>query len=172
MKQLLLAAIMIILSGCSAKYDKTVGKVDREKFMGDWYVMAGRFTALETDVYNSIETYIWNEKENRIDVDFRYNKGGFDGPLKKHPQKAWIVSEDNSRWKVQPFWPLKFDYLIIGLDPDYRWTAIGVPSEKYLWIMSRDPKFSRNEIDQVLKILEKSGYNTSDIEFVQHKYTK
>lgn len=163
---------MMFFSACSAKYDKTVGQVDRDKFMGDWYVMAGRFTALETDVYNGVETYTWNEKESRIDIDFSYNKGGFDGPLKKYPQKAWIVSDDNSRWKVQPFWPLKFDYLIIGLAPDYRWTAIGVPSGKYLWIMSKDPKFSKNEIDQVLKILEKSGYNTSDLEYVQHKSTK
>lgn len=164
--------MMIIFGACSAKYDKTVPQVDRDKFMGDWYVMAGRFTALETNVYNAVETYTWNEIENRIDVDFRYNKGGFEGPLKKFPQKAWIVNANNTRWKVQPFWPLKFDYLIIGLDPDYRWTAIGVPSKKYLWIMSRDPNFSRNEIDQVLKTLEKAGYDTADIEFVQHKSTK
>lgn len=162
--------VMSFLVACSAKYEKTVDHVDRDKFMGDWYVMAGRFTAFEKEVHNSIETYVWNEKEQRIDIDFRYNKGGFDGPLKKYPQKAWIVSKNNARWKVQPFWPLKFDYLVIGLAADYRWTAIGVPNQKYLWIMSKDPTFSKAEIDQVLENLKKNGYDTSDIEFVPHKY--
>ncbi len=162
----------MIITACSQKYDKTVSFVDRDKFMGDWYVMAGRFTPLETEVFNAIERYSWNEKEKRIEVDFRYNKGSLNGPLKKYPQKAWIVSDNNARWKVQPFWPLKFDYLVIGLAPDYRWTAIGVPNQKYLWIMSRDPKFTHEEIDQVLKSLKESGYNTAEVEFVQHGPTK
>ncbi len=157
-----------LLTACAPKYDKTVSHVDRNKFMGDWYVMAGRFTPLETDVYNSIETYSWNEKEKRIDIDFRYNKGGFKGPLKKLPQKAWIVSKNNARWKVQPFWPLKFDYLVIGLSDDYRWTAISVPNKKYLWIMSKDPRVSKEEIQGVLKTLESEGYDTSAIVYVPH----
>ncbi len=170
MKTLAVIMLSMIFSSCSPKYDKTVDKVDRDRFMGDWYVMAGRFTALESDVYNSIETYSWNTKEERIDVDFRFNKGGFNGELKKYPQKAWIVSENNARWKVQPFWPLKFDYSVIALDPDYRWTAIGVPNQKYLWVMSKDPKFTREETDAVLKKLKDGGYDTSSIEYVQHKY--
>lgn len=168
--KLIQLVLMGLLFACSPKYDKTVDHVDRDKFMGNWYVMAGRFTALESDVYNSIESYSWNEKEKRIDIDFRFNKGGFDGPLKKYPQKAWIESENNARWKVQPFWPLKFDYLVIGLAQDYRWTVIGVPNQKYLWIMSKDPTFTKSETEQVLEMVKKSGYDTSDIVFVPHKY--
>lgn len=170
MKNLILAGMLMFFNACSAKYDKTVPHVDRDRFMGNWYVMAGRFTALENDVYNSIETYKWNEEEKRIDVDFRFNKGSFDGPLKKYPQKAWIVSENNARWKVQPFWPLKFDYLVIGLDPDYKWTAIGVPNEKYLWIMSRDPAMPKTEVDSILSTIKANGYDISDIEYVRHRY--
>ena len=168
--KLIQLVLMGLLFACSPKYDKTVDHVDRDKFMGNWYVMAGRFTALESDVYNSIEAYSWNEKEKRIDIDFRFNKGGFDGPLKKYPQKAWIESENNARWKVQPFWPLKFDYLVIGLAQDYRWTVIGVPNQKYLWIMSKDPAFTKQETEQVVEMVKKSGYDTSDIVFVPHKY--
>lgn len=168
--KLLQVVIMGLLFGCSPKYEKTVETVDRDKFMGNWYVMAGRFTAIETEVHNSIETYSWNEKEKRIDIDFRFNKGSFEGPLKKYPQKAWIMSSNNARWEVQPFWPLRFDYLVIGLAADYRWTAIGVPNQKYLWIMSKDPNFTRAETDLVLETIKKNGYDTSDIVFVPHKY--
>lgn len=169
MKKIVIPSLLTILSACSSpKYNKTVAHVDRDKFMGNWHVMAGRFTPVEKDVYNSIETYKWNEKEKRIDIDFRYNKGGFDGELKKYPQKAWIESSNNARWKVQPFWPLKFDYLVIGLADDYRWTAIGVPNEKYLWIMSKDPRFSQDEVKAALKTVQDTGYDVSNIEYVPH----
>ncbi len=168
MKRLLLPLFAVILTACSPKYDKTVTYVERDRFMGKWYVMAGRFTAAEKDAVNSVETYTWNEEEKRIDIDFRFNKGGPDGELKKIPQKAWIVSKDNAHWKVQPFWPFKFDLLILGLDTGYNWTAIGVPDQKYLWIMSRAPSFSRKAIDQILLNLKKKGYDISGIKYVDH----
>lgn len=152
-----------------ARYDKTVSYVDRDRFMGNWYVQAGRFTALEKNVFNSVERYSWNSKNNRIDIDFSYNKGSLDGPKKSIPQKAWIVDTNtNATWKVSPFWPIKFDYLVIALDENYEWTAIGVPSEAYLWIMSRSPKFSKAKVDEILKSLASEGYDTEKIVFVEH----
>lgn len=169
MRKLLPLVLAVLATSCSAKYDKTVDHVDRDRFMGKWFVQAGRFTFLEKDVTNAVEAYTWSEKEERIDIDFHFNQKTFDGPLKSYPQKAWIVSENNARWKVQPFWPLKFSYLVIGLDPDYQWTAIGVPDEKYLWIMSRDPHFSRENIQRVLDQVESTGYDVTDVEFVPHE---
>ncbi len=161
------------LLGCSHSFDRTVKNVELDRFMGSWYVQAGRFTAFEKDPFNAIETYTWNEKEDRIDIDFRYNKGDFDGELKKMPQKAWIYNTDtNAHWKVRPFWPLSFSYLIIALDPNYEWTAIGVPNEKYLWIMSRNPHMTKAKTDEILSVLEKMGYAVNDIEYVKHSKKK
>jgi apolipoprotein D and lipocalin family protein len=82
---------LITLGGCSSMgYKKTVNKVDIDKFMGKWYVIAARGTYFESDAYNSVEVYSWNEKEDRIDIDFTYRDGSFDGKLKDIPQKAWI----------------------------------------------------------------------------------
>lgn len=160
------------LIGCSSDtYNKTVDYVDRDRFMQDWHVIAGRFTMFEKDVYNSIEGYTWNEKEQRIDINFRYNKGALDGPLKKIPQTAWIENKKtNAHWKVKPGWwfPIKLDYLVIGLDSNYEWTAIGVPSEKYLWIMSPNPQFPKDRIPAILEQLAQSGYDVKDIVYVEH----
>ena len=137
--------------------------------MGDWYVMAGRFTFLEKGAYNAVESYKWNQKKQRIDIKFRMNQGSPTGPVKKIPQKAWITNEQtNATWKVQPWWPLKFSYLVIALDPDYQWTAIGVPDEDYLWIMSRSPDMKREEVDRILDKIRREGYNTADITYVEH----
>lgn len=157
------------LLGCSHDYTKTVSNVDIERFMGPWNVQAGRFTSFEKDPYNSVEAYTWNEDENRIDVDFHYNQGGFNGPLKKIPQKAFIEDkETNAHWKVQVWWPLRFSYLIIALDPNYEWTAVGVPSQKYLWIMSRNPHLPKETLDMIIKELDSKGYSTKDLQYVQH----
>lgn len=170
MMKLVIFFISMIASACSTSgYYKTVDSVDLPKFMGDWYVLAGRFTFLETGVNNAIERYKWNEKENRIDVDFTYNKGSLKGELKSIPQKAWIDDKTtNAHWKVSPFWPLKFDYLVIDLASDYSWTAIGVPSQKYLWIMSRSRKDAEATVQNAVKRLQEKGYNVENLVLVPH----
>ena len=163
---------MLLSTSCSTgAFMKTVDQVDTQRFMGTWYVLAGRFTFLEKNVHNGVERYTWNEKENRIDVDFTYRKGSFDGAIKSSPQKAWV--EDNlthSRWKVSPFWPLKFDYLILDLASDYSWTAIGVPNQKYLWIMARDWKNPDPIIKEAVSRLQAKGYDTQDLVIVPHQW--
>jgi len=146
---------------------KTVSHVDRARFMGDWYVQAGRFTPLEKDVTNALEKYTWNAEKERIEIDFSYNQGSFTGPVKKIPQKGYIQNkETNAHWKVSPLWPLKFDYLIVALDPDYQWTAIGVPSQKYLWVMTREVQMPKEKLDQVLKMIEAEGYPVDNLTMV------
>jgi apolipoprotein D and lipocalin family protein len=152
-------------------YEETVDYLDIPQFMGKWYVIGGRLTFMESGAHNAIEIYSWNEAEDRIDVDFQFNKDSFDGKLKKIPQKAWIQDRStNATWKVSPFWPLKFDYLVIDLDENYKWVAIGVPSENYLWIMSRDSNMDDELFDQIISRLNNKGYNTKEIKRVPQKW--
>ena len=163
------ATLSPLSMGCAHGFDKTVAHVDRDRFMGSWYVMAGRFTSFEKNVFNSIEKYTWLEDKQRIQIDFSYNKGSLTGPVKKIPQTGWIVNhETNATWKISPFWPLKFTYLIIGLDPNYEWTAIGVPNQNYLWIMAKDPKISPLKIQEAIQYVASIGYSIEDLEYVKH----
>lgn len=151
---------------------KTVEKLELSRFMGRWYVLAGRFTSFEKEVHNAVETYTWNEKKERIDIGFTYNKGSLEGPVKSIPQKGWVYNTTtNSHWKVSPFWPLKFDYLVVGLAPDYSWTAIGVPNGDYLWIMARSPESADQTVDQALSALRAIGYPTQNLVRVPHGAT-
>jgi apolipoprotein D and lipocalin family protein len=169
MKQYLFIFFIFVTSCSTTSYMNTVDKVEIPKFMGDWYVLAGRFTFLEKNVHNAIERYTWNEKENRIDVGFTYNKGSLQGEVKSLPQKAWIYnSKTNAHWKVSPLWPFKFDYLVIDLADDYSWTAIGVPSQNYLWIMARSPKNPELTVKEAIERLQAKGYNTENIVIVPH----
>ena len=169
---------LLPLLSCTSKADKKYGplktietKVDIPKFMGTWYVIANIPTFLEVGAHNAVETYTWNEKENRIDIGFTFNQDSFDGKVKSIPQKGWIYNKStNAEWRVQPFWPLKFAYLIIDLAPDYSYTVISVPNRSYIWIMARTPT-----MDETLykKIIEKAqnqwGFDISKIEKIPHK---
>ena len=130
--------ILTFIGGCSGmEYNRTVDYIDLDKFMGKWFVIAGRVTFLEKGAYNPIEQYTFNSEKNRIDIDFSFNKDSLSGPKKNIPQKAWVHNkETNAHWKVSPFWPLKLDYLVILNDENYEWTVIGVPSQRYLWLMA------------------------------------
>jgi apolipoprotein D and lipocalin family protein len=173
MKKILITLLFLMLNPHAYSFDKTVEYVDMNRFMGKWHVVAGRFTALEKNMFNAVETYKWNPVQNRIEIDFKYNMGSFTGPIKKIPQKGWIKnSTTNAHWIVSPFWPLKFDYLVIGLGDNYEWTAIGVPNEAYLWIMSRDPHMTKEQINGILHILEVDNYNIKNLVFVEHEPSK
>jgi apolipoprotein D and lipocalin family protein len=168
---LLFLSALPILSACSTLSFPTVPEVDLGRFMGTWYVAAGRFTMFETDVNNAVEIYRYDEKNKTIDIDFSYRKGSPAGKEKKVPQTGKIVEgSQNAHWLVSPFWPLKFDYLIIALAEDYSWTAIGVPNQKYLWIMTRKRDNSPEEVDHIIIHLKEIGYNVGDITFVPQKW--
>jgi apolipoprotein D and lipocalin family protein len=179
-----LLALISLLGGCSLKDQSqaplgikmkdlktpTVQNLDLTKFMGDWYVVAGRTTYFEKGAYNSLEQYTWNEAKQRIDINFSYNKGSLDGPKKVIPQKAWVFNnETNAHWKVQPIWPLKMDYLVLEIDPDYKWTAVGVPNQNYLWIMSREKQMNDELLNSIVKSLDQKNYNTKSIQRIEHR---
>jgi len=170
MKSLTKFLMITILMGCSSmNYNKTVTNLDIQKFMGEWHVIAGRFTFLEKGVHNGLEVYSWNEKENRIDIEFSYNKEYFQGERKTIAQKAWVENtHTNAHWKISPMWPLKLDYLVLELAKDYSWTVVGVPSGKYLWIMARDKKMSKDLLTKILEDLKGKGYPVNNIVMVPH----
>lgn len=167
LKYIILSAL---LTACAHDFDRTVSYVERDRFMGTWYVQAGRFTSFEDNAFNAVEKYQWDEKNKKIIIDFTFNQNSLNGPLKKIPQTAWITNEStNATWKVSPFWPLRFTYLIVALDEaNYEWTVIGVPNQKYLWIMSRNPEFSKEKTKEILNNISAIGYSVEDIVYVEH----
>ena len=110
----ILIIFTFLLTGCGEmQFRKTAKHVDISKFMGDWYVIAGRVTFLEKDAYNPLENYKYNIKKDIIDVTFTFNKNSLNGDLKTYTQIGEVINkETNAYWKVSPFWPLKLDYLV------------------------------------------------------------
>lgn len=61
------------------------------------------------------------------------------------------------------------DYNVLELSPDYRFALIGSKTDNYLWILSRTPQLSQDELDFLLKSAQSRGYDTSKLIWVEQK---
>ncbi|MDX9696392.1 MAG: lipocalin family protein, partial [Bacteroidales bacterium] len=75
--------------------------------------------------------------------------------------KAFVVkNSNNSKLKVQFFWPIKAKYWIIDLAEDYSYAVVGHPNRKYLWILSRTPQMDDATYQQIIDRLKEQEFNT------------
>lgn len=138
--------------------------------MGTWFVISNIPTFIEKNAHNAIEKYTWNEKEDRIDVDFSFNKDSFTGEKKEYPQKAFIYNKKTkAEWRIRPFWPIKFAYLIVDVAPDYSWTIIGVPNREHVWIMARTQTLPQDTYDSLVAKVKENLFDVSKLEKVPQK---
>jgi apolipoprotein D and lipocalin family protein len=160
---LLLLLLAAGLSACATSARKpplaSVRHVDLPRYMGDWRVIANVPYFAEKGCVDSIESYALRP-DGKIANWFRFRKGGFDAPQQRVDFVAEVVNQQtNAEWRVH-FAPLiSAAYVVVELDPDYRWVAVGHPSRRYGWIMARRPALPARTYQHILKRLEKHGYD-------------
>lgn len=165
--KLLLIFGVIVLGGCQLSSNlapiRTAVSVDLEKFAGDWYVIANIPTFIETEAYNAIESYA-DPVDGKIATTFSFNKGGFDGDRKTYKPTAFIrEGTGNAVWGMQFVWPIKAEYRIVFIDPDYEFTIIGRTKRDYVWLMARQPIIADSVYDRLVRIIEEEGYDLSKL---------
>jgi len=174
MRRLLAAtACLLLLPGCATVPKDplpTVPNVDLKRFMGDWYVIAHIPTFIEDEAYNAIERYDLNA-DGTIATTFTFREGGFDGAPKKYTPTGFVRDTvNNSTWGMQFVWPIKAEFLISYLDPDYTRTVIARNARDYVWIMARTPQIPEARYRDVLDHLAAQGYDISRIEPVPQRW--
>jgi len=171
-KRLLIMSILTsILSACATNNlpsIATVPQVDLPKFMGDWYVIAAIPTAIETEAYNAIENYKL-EADGTIATTFTFNKGNFDGKFKTYRPRGFVIENTgNALWGMQFIWPIKADFRIAYLDPNYTQTVIARNARDYVWIMARNPNMSVADYTKLKEFVAGLGYDTNKLRKVPH----
>lgn len=176
MKKLLnssLLGLCALLGGCASHGlppVSTVPQVDLPRFMGDWYVIACIPTAIETQAYNAIESYRLDE-DGTIDTTFTFRKGGFDGPKKEYNPRGFVVENSgNALWGMQFIWPIKADFRIAWLAPDYSSTVIARNARDYVWIMARTPTISDEHYKELTTFVESLGYDLEKLRKVPQQW--
>jgi apolipoprotein D and lipocalin family protein len=156
---------IFLLAGCQASLPplETVEKVELERFMGDWYVIANIPTFLEKGAFNAVESYHLDE-DGTIATSFTFRQDAFDGREKRYTPRGFVRNtQTNAEWGMQFVWPFKGDYRIIYLAEDYSMTVIGRNKRDYVWVMARSPSLPESEFDHAMRIIEEAGYDTSQV---------
>ena len=171
-KTIFLLFSILAMTGCASSLPplKTVEKVDLPRFMGPWYVIAAIPTFIETEAYNAVEDYQLRP-DGTIDTVFTFNKGGFDGPLKRYTPRGFVIDRvNNSTWGMQFIWPIKAEYLITYLNDDYSQTVIGRNRRDYVWIMARTPQIPAADYERLLADLTAQGYDLKKLRKVPQQW--
>jgi apolipoprotein D and lipocalin family protein len=168
-----LLLLLAFLTGCSTMPAQaplaTVRNVDLKRFMGDWYIIASIPTFIEKDAYAGIESYALNA-DGTVATTFTFRKGGFDGPQKRYTPKGFIVdTQTNATWGMRFIWPIKAEYLILDLAPDYSTTIIGRNKRDYLWIMARSPILTDDQYAALVRKAVSFGYDAALIRKVPQR---
>lgn len=168
-KPILILMYLGIAMGCQTmKPIHTVEKVDLERFMGDWYVIASIPTFIEKEAYNAVESYRLDD-DGTVATTFRFNKGSYDGSLKEYNPRGFIRDkQSNAVWGMQFVWPFKAEYRIIFLNDDYTQTVIGRTKRDYVWIMGRKNTIPTDDYAEILDFLRDQGYDTNALRVVPH----
>ncbi len=157
---LLLLTGLGLLAGCASQpstWPRTVDHVDLDRYMGTWHVIANIPNVLERGKLATADEYHLR-KDGDIAVTYHFRKG-FDRAPDAWHGKAWLPDpRDAARWKVRFLWPFTSDYLILALDPDYRYVMVGVPSRDLLWIMSRERDMPQTVYDRYVAQARAMGF--------------
>jgi apolipoprotein D and lipocalin family protein len=162
---LLVGGSVLGLAGCAATPKpvalRTVAHVDLTRYMGNWYVIANIPYVLENGKVASYDTYA-PRADGRMNNVFTFRKGSFSAPEKSWHGVAWVVNkESNAEWRVRFLWPLYTTYLVLELDPDYRWAVVATPGHKLLWVLARDRSLDAPTYAAILQRIAAQGYDVN-----------
>lgn len=165
---------MLALAACQQMPERpahTVERVDLERFMGSWFVIAHIPLWPERNAWNGVEHY-QRLDEDRIRTTFTFREGGPDGELKRYTPTAFLGDDgDDATWKMQFLWPFRADFRIVWLSEDYHHTIIGRQKRDHAWIMARTPEISEADYREMVNYLQVQGYPVDQLRRVPQQWS-
>jgi apolipoprotein D and lipocalin family protein len=144
--------------------DKSVVKdFDINRYLGTWYEIARYDHSFERGLVGVTANYSL-ERNGRIKVINRGYRDSLSGKMSEAVGKAKIADQDEpSRLKVSFFLFFYADYNVMELDEDYQWAVVGSKSDKYLWILAREPRIDDRLYDTILEKIKRRGYDATKL---------
>jgi apolipoprotein D and lipocalin family protein len=143
-----------------------VPHVDLQRYAGDWYVIASIPTWVEKGGQNAKERYTL-EADGTLPTTFSFNAGAPDGPLKTYHSTAHVLdTATNAVWVEQYVWPIRADYRISWLAPDYSEVVVTREKRDYVWIMARTPAIPDADLARLTAFVASQGYDVAKLQRV------
>lgn len=148
---------LICLTTTAPIANKPVEKVDLNRFAGKWYSLYSIPTMFDKGSRETTTTYTLN-KDGYYNVLTTAKKGD-NNELHTYTSKLFPnADEHNAQMKAQFVWPIRVDYWVIDVAPDYSYTIVGHPDHKFLFIMSRKPTMDKKLYENLVAKCKAMGY--------------
>lgn len=148
---------------------KTVPYVDLQKYSGKWFEIASYPQRFQSGCQCTSAEYT-NTDKGYVIVENRCRRESTKGKQSYIKGKAFVENNSgNAKLKVQFFWPFKGKYWIIDLATDYSHAVVSHPNRKYLWILSRTPKISKEIYQKITTRLLEQGFDLTKIQITNQE---
>jgi apolipoprotein D and lipocalin family protein len=154
---------LTVLAGCSDDDQPPLPlaqHVDLQRYAGRWYIIANIPYFAER---GKVGSYFDVSFPDGGVKDVYYGRDGtLDAPLNSFTMNGYVVPDTgNARWRESPLWPIYLSYLILWVDPDYRYALVGYPGRGYGWVLSRSPTMDDATYHAMLQRFAADGYDTA-----------
>jgi apolipoprotein D and lipocalin family protein len=174
----LLAVIAtLMLSACAALQRGPVGNatvpqparsVDIDRYLGRWYELA-RYEAGFQRGCEAVTADYSRRDDGLIRVINSCRQDSVTGRERQSEGRARIVdTATGAKLQVSFFGPFWGDYWVLDRDENYRWSIVGEPSGRYLWLLHRDPNLPATERAAIQARAAALGYDLSLLRHTQH----
>jgi apolipoprotein D and lipocalin family protein len=145
-----------------------LANVDMDRMYGGWYLIATVRNGFEKGMVAPYDVYS-KRPDGDIREDFYVRRGGFDAPRRHFVVHDWVrPGAHNAHWRVQVFWPVNLPFLVLYVDPRYRYVMFGENNRKLGWIYARAPKVPDADYQDLIARFAALGYDTRKfVKFVQ-----
>ncbi len=150
--RLLYIGLLLLISASRAHASvSTVSFVELSRYTGRWYQLAANPMPFDADCVCSQQT-LTSLSNGQIGVYNSCNRGTANGPFSDIRGVATVVDkETNAKLSVDFGLPFKGSYWIIALDSDYNWAIVSDASARSLFILSRTPQVSAQELQDLIE---------------------
>lgn len=161
---LLLLTLALTLTGCAsapagAGAQQPLASVDIDRYMGDWYIIANVPYFAEKGHVAARAGYRRLDAE-RIEDTYYYRRDFGAAELKRATSAQIVRDSGGAHWKVRFYGVFNADYLILEVDPDYRYALVGHPSREYAWVLAREATIDDALYARLRARLDQLGYDS------------
>ena len=148
---------------------RTEPRVDLERFMGRWYVIACIPTFVERHAHNAVERYEL-DYDGTIATTFSFRKGSYRGKTRTYTLRGFVEDASNAVWGMRLVGPVRADYRIVYVNEEYTQAIVGREKRDYAWVMARTPTIPDSDYFRRVKLLREQGYDTDGLRLVPQRW--
>lgn len=152
---------------------QAVDRVDIQKYAGKWYEISHLPMYFQRKCIANINAeYSVNEDQT---VNVLNSCRTANGEMISSEGVAYPQNRGNSKLKVSflpkglrwiPF--TKGHYWVLRVDPEYKVALVGGPTNKYLWILSREPQLDEATYQSYINTAKDYGYDVTKLIKLPH----